>query len=174
MLKGKRLDWWILAAFAIGYFYIPKFWPSVPHFQRALARSDRAVLIGSFVWRNSHSVAVEFSVHGVVTVRRGLVSRHAEIRDRLLRLPELAVFFVAYVPVASVIKYRDCPTACTCTLAAQAIGGVVFPSGLDSHVTGLGDLISLALALLSWELLEKHALNSRIASRRRATTWRVC
>jgi peptidoglycan/LPS O-acetylase OafA/YrhL len=160
LLKGKRLDWWILAAIAIGYFYVPKFWPF-----GYLTSSDRwhipiaLFLIGSFIWRNRYSVPLSFPLLGLFLFVGALFHDTPKFEIAYFACLTYVVFFVAYVPVLPVIKYRDLSYGVYLYgWPVQQLVEHFRPDSTAMFNMVWSMLIALALAFVSWELLEKHAL----------------
>lgn len=159
-VKGNRLSWLILAAFAVGFFYIPKFWPFA-----YLTANDRWLmpialfLMGSFIWRNRYSVPLSFSLLALFLFLGALF--HGTDKFEIAYFVGLgySVFFLAYVPILPVIRYRDLSYGVY--LYGWPIQQLVEhfrPNSTAMFNMIWSMLIALAMAFLSWELLEKHAL----------------
>lgn len=160
LLKGKRASWLILAAFGVGYFYIPHFWPI-----GYLTASDRWImpialfLMGSFIWLNRYSVPLSFPLLALFLVVAGLFHGTPKFEIAYFACLGYSVFFVAYVPLLPVIRYRDLSYGVYLYgWPVQQLVEHFRPNSTALFNMVWSMLITLAIAFLSWELLEKHAL----------------
>lgn len=160
LLKGRRLTWLILAAFIVAFFEVPRFWPF-----SYLTTSDRWImpialfLAGSFIWRNRYAIPLSFPLLALSLCVAALFHGTPKFEVAYFACLVYAVFFLAYVPALPVIKYRDLSYGVY--LYGWPIQQLVEhfrPNSTAMFNMVWSMAIVLALAYLSWELLEKHAL----------------
>jgi len=160
MLKGKRLEWLILAALVVGYFYIPRFWPF-----SFLTVTDRWItpialfLMGSFIWRCRYSIPLSFPLLALFLFVAAMFIDTPKFEVAYFACLSYMVFFIGYVPVLPAIRYRDLSYGVY--LYGWPIQQLVeyFRPGSTAMFNMVWSMaLALVMAFLSWELLEKHAL----------------
>lgn len=160
MRKGSRYSWLILAAFVIGFFYIPKSWPF-----SYLTTSDRWIspialfLAGAFVWKNRYAVPLSFPLLGLLLATAALFHGTAQFEIAYFVCLVYLVFFLAYVPRLPVIRYRDLSYGVYLYgWPVQQLVEFYRPDSTAMFNMAWSMAIALGLAFLSWELVEKHAI----------------
>lgn len=159
-MRGRRYSWAILLAFLIGHFWIPTFWP-FGYLTRAERWLDPIALFlaGAFVWKNRDQITLSFPIMALMLAVAALFHGTPQFETAYFVTLVYAVFFVAFVPNLPLIRHRDLSYGVyVYAWPVQQTIELLRPNSTAMFNMAWSMVIALALAFLSWELVEKRAI----------------